>query len=117
MSLHVLSMFSGNLLSSGDFGLDLLDLLFGFLDVVTLENFVGKSGEFLLGLVCNSIDLTLDRVLLLIGPVLHIVDLVVDLSLSLVLQYITLLLDNIDKSSSLSGQLFSKILSCMFSPV
>ena len=74
-SLQVAKMLIGNMLSAGDFVLDGLDLLFGFLNVVTFENPVRKPSDLLLGLVCNSIDLAHDNVPLRSGPVLCFVKL------------------------------------------
>ena len=107
--LQVLKMLIGSMCSAGDFGFDLLDLLLGSFNVDMIREVFSSLREFLLGLVCDSIELTLDHVPLLIEIVLCIVELVVDLSLSLGLQCITLLLENVDKSSSLVGQIFSKV--------
>ena len=94
-------MLIGNMLGDGDFFLDGLDLLLGFLNVVILENPVRKPGDFFLGLVCNSIDLAHDHVALLIGPVLCFLDLILNRSFSLEFERITLLLQNIDNPSGL----------------
>ena len=81
--MHVLSMFSNSMRSTGDFVLDLLDMLFGSFDVHTIDDLLRKPRDLLLGLVCNFIELTLDHVPLFTEIVLCIVELAVDLSFSL----------------------------------
>ena len=115
--LQVLKMFIGSMRSAGDFGLDLLDLLFGSINVDMFEKFFRKPRDLCLGLVCDSIEMTLDHMPLRSEIVLCIVELVVDLIFSSGSQCITLLLENIDKSSSLVGQIFSKVCGCIFNHI